>query len=148
MREIKTCVTKWHFKIFGNFLSPRLLTAFFLFLVSHAASAESIHEQVNIAHRYGLEMNELIEGCLIEMKVYHDIYHADCKAFIKAGNIYMAAREKVTDHLYNKGIINKGASTVEEIGAIGSITKSESSYGVIVGWNAMDRFLDRVQLLD
>ena len=141
-------IINWPLYVRSRFLSIRLLTAIFISLVSFAASAESIHEQVNIAHRFGLEMNEFIEGCLIEMKVYHDIYHADCKAFIKAFNIYMAAREKFIDHLYNKGILSKGASTLEEIGAIGSIAKSESSYGVIVGWNAMDRFLDRVQLLD
>ena len=141
-------IISWPLYFRGRILSIRFFTAIFISLASYTASAESIHEQVNIAHRFGLEMNEFIEGCLIEMKVYHDINHADCKAFIKSGNIYMAAREKVIDHLYNKGIISKGASTLEEIGAIGSIEKSESSYGVIVGWNAMDRFLDRVQLLD
>lgn len=134
--------------MFGHFLSPRFLTAIFLFFVSHAASAESIHEQVNIAHRFGLEMNEFIEGCLIEMKVYHDINHADCKAFIKAGNIYMAAREKVVDHLHNKGTLKKDASALEVIEAISSFAKPENPYGILVGWNAMDRFLDRVQLLD
>ena len=119
-----------------------------LLAVTFSANAGAILKDVSLAHRFGLEMHEFLDGCLIEMKVYHDIVHPDCKAFNRAARIYMEAREKVVQYAIKRGIIKQNSSALEQIAAIGVVADTEPAYGALVGWEALDRYLDRVQLLD
>jgi hypothetical protein len=123
--------------------------AFALAMSAPALAADAVEEHVYTAHRFGNEMAAFIDGCLIEMKVYHDTKHDDCRAFDAAAAKYMAAREKIAEYLVEAGALTADASSGKEIVEMSTVVliDGEPAYGILAGWDAMDRFLDRVQVI-
>jgi hypothetical protein len=118
-------------------------------LSAPALAANGVAEYVLTAHRFGKEMAVFIDGCMVEMKVHHDTEHVDCRAFDAAATKYMAAREKIAEYLNETGALNADSSPREQIVEMSTVVliDGEPAYGILAGWEAMDRFLDRVQVI-
>lgn len=119
-------------------------------LISTAALAgNGVEEYVLTAHRFGNEMAAFIDGCMVEMKVYHDTEHADCRAFDAAATKNMAARGEIAEFLHETGAQSADSSPRKEINEMSTVVliHGEPAYGILAGWEAMDRFLDRVQVI-
>ena len=128
-----------------------LILGVLLASVIRCANADSIAADIKAIHSAGLKMTDHIEHCLLEMKDYQDVEHKGCKAFNEAADIYMAARDRTLEYAFGKGVVKRNASPLEHMAAIGIIAKDaglESPYGVVLGWQAMDRYLDQLEILN
>lgn len=120
-----------------------------LLISAPALALNGVEEYVLTADRFGKEMAAFIDGCLVEMRVYHDTEHADCRAFNAAAMRYMAAREKIAEFLYETGALSADSSARKHIVDMSNVLliDGEPAYGILAGWEAMDSFLDRVQVI-